>query len=252
MVQRRTPPGCLGLLQEEGVLTREQLYLGEGRYGEGVRIVFQAFADFLLLQRRLALSDDPLTDSIVKTWLTEECSWGVTRGGHHPVPRGLRRRAAGSPGGQAGRRTRGARKTTALWTLSTGPTALPLTCPKLALPRLASDLAAHDRPSERCAALHVPLRVLPGALHAGAATGQPPERRRTARLPAPSSACQSGTATSGSPRTTSCPRSSARQPALPAGRRLARTRSTTPKWLSWPASHSAGSCRLPTASCATG
>ncbi len=67
----------LGLLQEEGVLTCEQLYLGEDRYGEGVRIVFQAFADFLLLQRRLAHSDDPLTDSIVKTWLAEECSWGV-------------------------------------------------------------------------------------------------------------------------------------------------------------------------------
>ena len=67
----------LGLLQEEGVLTREQLYLGDGKHDEGVRIVFQAFADFLLLKRRLARSDDPLTDPAVKTWLTEECSWGV-------------------------------------------------------------------------------------------------------------------------------------------------------------------------------
>ena len=67
----------LGLLQEEGVLTREQLYLGDGNYGEGVRIVFQAFADFLLLSRRLARSTDPLTDPAVKTWLTAECSWGV-------------------------------------------------------------------------------------------------------------------------------------------------------------------------------
>jgi hypothetical protein len=67
----------LGLLQEEGVLTREQLYLGDDRYGEGVRIVFQAFADFLLLKRRLARSDDPLNDPGFKTWLAEECSWGV-------------------------------------------------------------------------------------------------------------------------------------------------------------------------------
>jgi hypothetical protein len=68
----------VGLLQEEGVLTRERLYLGDGRYGDGVRIVFQAFADFLLLKRRLALSDDPLNDAALKKWLTEECSWGVT------------------------------------------------------------------------------------------------------------------------------------------------------------------------------
>ena len=68
----------VGLLQEEGVLTRERLYLGDGCYGDGVRIVFQAFADFLLLKRRLALSDDPLNDATVKTWLTDDCSWGVT------------------------------------------------------------------------------------------------------------------------------------------------------------------------------
>ncbi len=67
----------LGLMQEEGVLTREQLYRGDGKYDEGVRIVFQAFADFLLLKRRLARSDDPRTDPAVKTWLTAECSWGV-------------------------------------------------------------------------------------------------------------------------------------------------------------------------------
>ncbi|MFA1546104.1 hypothetical protein [Actinomadura chokoriensis] len=67
----------LGLLQDEGVLTRERLYLGSGNFDEGVRIVFQAFADFLLLKRRLALSDDPLNDQAVKTWLAEECSWGI-------------------------------------------------------------------------------------------------------------------------------------------------------------------------------
>ncbi|MEV6871461.1 ATP-binding protein [Amycolatopsis sp. NPDC051128] len=68
----------LGLLQEEGVLTRERLYLGSGNFAEGVRIVFQAFADFLLLKRRLALSDDPLNDPALRSWLTEECSWGIS------------------------------------------------------------------------------------------------------------------------------------------------------------------------------
>ena len=35
----------IGLLQEEGILTRERLYLGAGAFDEGVRVVFQAFAD---------------------------------------------------------------------------------------------------------------------------------------------------------------------------------------------------------------
>ncbi len=67
----------LGLLQEEGVLTRERLYLGDGEIGEGIRIVFQAFSDFLLLKRRLSLSEDPLRDAAVNSWLTTDCSWGV-------------------------------------------------------------------------------------------------------------------------------------------------------------------------------
>lgn len=67
----------LGLLQEEGVLTREPLYLGDGNFDEGVRIVFQAFADFLLLKRRLALAADPLNDPSVKSWLADDCSLGI-------------------------------------------------------------------------------------------------------------------------------------------------------------------------------
>jgi hypothetical protein len=67
----------IGLFQEEGVLTRERLYLGNGNYDEGVRIVFQAFADFLLLKRRLGLSIDPLNDPAVKSWLRDDCSWGI-------------------------------------------------------------------------------------------------------------------------------------------------------------------------------
>lgn len=67
----------LGLLQEEGVLTREPLYLGDGQYEEGVRIVFQAFADFLLLKRRLARLTDPINDAAVMSWLRDGCSWGI-------------------------------------------------------------------------------------------------------------------------------------------------------------------------------
>ena len=52
----------LGLLQEEGILIRERLYTGDGETGEVLRIVFQAFSDFLLLKRRLARSADPLRD----------------------------------------------------------------------------------------------------------------------------------------------------------------------------------------------
>lgn len=71
------PTRILGLLQEEGVITRERLYMGTGTFDEGVRIVFQAFSDFLLLKRRLSLSDDPLRDPAVKLWLAVECSWGI-------------------------------------------------------------------------------------------------------------------------------------------------------------------------------
>lgn len=76
----------LGLLQEEGVLTRERLYLGGGTTDEGVRIVFQAFADFLLLKRRLALSDEPLNDEAVKSWLAEDCSWGINEAATILIP----------------------------------------------------------------------------------------------------------------------------------------------------------------------
>lgn len=67
----------IGLLQEEGVLTRELLFLENGGTEEGVRIVFQAFADFLLLKRRLAGSPDPVADESLKRWLETECSWGI-------------------------------------------------------------------------------------------------------------------------------------------------------------------------------
>lgn len=66
----------VGLFQEEGVLTRERLFLGDEN-DEGIRIVFQAFADYLLLKRRLALSRDPIHDPAITSWLIES-SWGIT------------------------------------------------------------------------------------------------------------------------------------------------------------------------------
>uniref|UniRef100_UPI000A605C50 ATP-binding protein n=1 Tax=Nocardia mikamii TaxID=508464 RepID=UPI000A605C50 len=71
------PIRILGLLQEEGVLTREKMYLGDGNFEEGIRIVFQAFSDFLLLKRRVALSADPLHDLQLREWLGSECSFGI-------------------------------------------------------------------------------------------------------------------------------------------------------------------------------
>lgn len=67
----------IGILQDEGILTEERLYLGDNQYDDGVRIVFQAFSDFLLLKRRFATSLDPLNDKALATWLKDECSWGV-------------------------------------------------------------------------------------------------------------------------------------------------------------------------------
>jgi hypothetical protein len=67
----------LGALQSEGVLARELLYLGDGRSDEGFRIVFQAFADFLILRRRLDEVSDPRVDADIQKWLRDDCSWGI-------------------------------------------------------------------------------------------------------------------------------------------------------------------------------
>jgi len=72
-----TAAALIGLLQEEGVLTRERLYLGDGQTGEGVRVVFQAFSDFLLVKRRMDRSADPVHDPEVKAWLLHGCSRGI-------------------------------------------------------------------------------------------------------------------------------------------------------------------------------
>lgn len=67
----------LGALQSEGALTREFLYFGYDTPTDGFRIVFQAFADYLILRRRLAHLTDPLADADFRHWLHEDCSWGI-------------------------------------------------------------------------------------------------------------------------------------------------------------------------------
>jgi hypothetical protein len=73
----QSPEATLGALQDERVFTHEQLYLGGDSYVDGLRISFQAFADYLLLRRRLALSSSPLDDDEFKVWLRERSSWGI-------------------------------------------------------------------------------------------------------------------------------------------------------------------------------
>ena len=65
----------LGILQDEGILTNERLYLAGGSTVSGVRIVFQAFSDYLILSRRLADLDAP--DEALVTWLRDETTWGI-------------------------------------------------------------------------------------------------------------------------------------------------------------------------------
>ena len=67
----------LGALQSEFVLTREVLFIGDNPPTEGLRIIFQAFADYLILRRRLRSVPDPRTDARFRRWLESECSWGV-------------------------------------------------------------------------------------------------------------------------------------------------------------------------------
>ena len=67
----------LGALQSEGLLSRELLYLGDGRSELGFRIVYQAFADFLILRRRMEASVDAKIDMGFQSWLRADCSWGI-------------------------------------------------------------------------------------------------------------------------------------------------------------------------------
>ncbi|MDQ1215822.1 hypothetical protein [Microbacterium arborescens] len=74
---RRAATRLLGILQDEGVLTRERVWDGEHAATEAVRVVFQAFSDFLILRHRLQRSEDPLADDEFLGWLRDEASLGV-------------------------------------------------------------------------------------------------------------------------------------------------------------------------------
>jgi hypothetical protein len=76
---------ALGALQSEGILTRELLYLGDSMQ-DGFRVVFQAFADYLILRRRLAAVPKPMSDSDLRRWLLEECSWGIVEAAAVSLP----------------------------------------------------------------------------------------------------------------------------------------------------------------------
>lgn len=74
---RRAATRMLGILQDEGVLTRERAFLPGQNRVEAVRVVFQAFSDFLILRHRLpAVPTSPLDDAF-RAWLTENASLGV-------------------------------------------------------------------------------------------------------------------------------------------------------------------------------
>jgi hypothetical protein len=66
----------LGALEAEGVLSLEPVYI-EGGVQQGFRILFQAFADYLILQRRLAEVTDPTSDADFPRWLSVQASFGV-------------------------------------------------------------------------------------------------------------------------------------------------------------------------------
>jgi hypothetical protein len=70
-------PSVLGALQSEGVFTREHMYFNAGGYQDGFRIVFQTFADYLVLKRRIDISADPLRDPGFRAWLTD-AGFGVS------------------------------------------------------------------------------------------------------------------------------------------------------------------------------
>jgi len=76
----------LGALQSEGVLTRELLYLGDDSTHNGFRVAFQAFADYLILRRRLAGVTEPASDAELHQWLLEDCSWGIVEAAAVSLP----------------------------------------------------------------------------------------------------------------------------------------------------------------------
>ncbi len=70
------PWTALGALLSEGLLNDERLYM-EGRPVKAVRVTYQAFSDFLILQRRLqGTTEGVAPDTAFAEWL-DRASWGV-------------------------------------------------------------------------------------------------------------------------------------------------------------------------------
>jgi hypothetical protein len=76
----------LGALQNEGIVTRELIYLGHNETEDSLRIVFQAFADYLLLRRRLQGVSDLRSNAALIEWLRDECSWGIAEAAAVTLP----------------------------------------------------------------------------------------------------------------------------------------------------------------------
>jgi hypothetical protein len=70
------PRTALGALLSEGLLNDERTYMEDGPV-EAVRITYQAFSDFLILQRRLqSTPEGAAPDKVFAEWLNR-ASWGV-------------------------------------------------------------------------------------------------------------------------------------------------------------------------------
>ncbi len=76
----------LGALQNEGLLIREMLYLGGNSMQDGFCIVFQAFADYLILRKRLSAIEDPMNDADLRRWLLDDCSLGIVEAAAVALP----------------------------------------------------------------------------------------------------------------------------------------------------------------------
>lgn len=71
------PRTALGALLSEGLLNDEPTYTHEGRHDKAVRVTYQAFSDFLILQRRLRLTPEgQIPDTGFTEWLYR-ASWGI-------------------------------------------------------------------------------------------------------------------------------------------------------------------------------
>jgi hypothetical protein len=67
----------IGAFENEGLLSREPLFLLGQEGLAGIRVTFQAFSDFLLLSRRLEKSANPEEDQELRNWLLGDASWGI-------------------------------------------------------------------------------------------------------------------------------------------------------------------------------